>query len=97
VPAPDLVVETTGLNRLMEHNPADMTAAVQAGIPMAELQRRLGEAGQWLALDPPPRDGATVGGLLATGESGPRRLPIAATVIGSRSCSPRPVRTPAAT
>ena len=75
VPAPDLVLETSGLNRLLEHNPADMTAAVQAGIPLAELQRRLGESGQWLALDPPTKDaGATVGGLLATGESGPRRL-----------------------
>jgi glycolate oxidase FAD binding subunit len=75
VPAPDLVLETSGLNQLLEHNPADMTAAVQAGIPLAELQRRLGESGQWLALDPPTEDaGATVGGLLATGDSGPRRL-----------------------
>jgi len=74
VPAPDLLLQTSGLNGLLEHNPADMTAAVQAGIPLAELQRRLGEAGQWLALDPPSRTGATLGGLLATGESGPRRL-----------------------
>jgi glycolate oxidase FAD binding subunit len=72
---PDLVLETTGLDRLLEHNPADMTASVQAGMPLRALQDRLGEAGQWLALDPPTEpDGATVGGLLATGESGPRRL-----------------------
>ena len=72
---PNLVLETTGLDRLLEHNPADMTASVQAGMPLRALQDRLGEAGQWLALDPPTEpDGATVGGLLATGESGPRRL-----------------------
>jgi glycolate oxidase FAD binding subunit len=75
VPPPDLLLETSGLNQLLEHNPADMTAAVQAGLPLADLQRRLGESGQWLALDPPTEgDGATVGGLLATGQSGPRRL-----------------------
>jgi glycolate oxidase FAD binding subunit len=72
---PDLVLETTGLDQLLEHNPADMTASVQAGMPLRALQDRLAEAGQWLALDPPTEpDGATVGGLLATGESGPRRL-----------------------
>jgi glycolate oxidase FAD binding subunit len=71
---PDLVLETTGLDRLLEHNPADMTASAQAGVPLRALQDRLAEAGQWLALDPPTApDGATVGGLLATGESGPRR------------------------
>ena len=44
-------------------------------MPLRVLQERLGEAGQWLALDPPTEpDGATLGGLLATGDSGPRRL-----------------------
>ena len=72
---PDLVLETGGLDRLLDHNPADMTASAQAGMPLRVLQERLGEAGQWLALDPPTEpDGATLGGLLATGDSGPRRL-----------------------
>ena len=72
---PDLVLETGGLNRLLDHHPADMTASVQAGMPLRALQDRLAEAGQWLALDPPTEhDGATLGGLLATGESGPLRL-----------------------
>ena len=44
-------------------------------MPLRALQDRLAEAGQWLALDPPTQpDGATLGGLLSTGESGPRRL-----------------------
>ena len=72
---PDLVLETGGLDRLLDHNPADMTASAQAGMPLRVLQDRLGEAGQWLALDPPTEpDGATLGGLLATGDSGARRL-----------------------
>jgi glycolate oxidase FAD binding subunit len=75
VEAPNLVLETGGLGRLISHNPADMTAAVEAGIPLQNLQQQLDAAGQWLALDPPTEAaGATVGGLLATGDSGPRRL-----------------------
>jgi glycolate dehydrogenase FAD-binding subunit len=72
---PALLVETGGLHQLLEHNPADMTAVVEAGLPLSTLQEVLGESGQWLALDPPTQaDGATIGGLLATGDSGPRRL-----------------------
>lgn len=69
---PDLVLRTCGLDRLLDHNPADMTASAQAGMPLRALQDRLAEAGLWLALDPPTEpDGATLGGLLSTGESGP--------------------------
>jgi glycolate oxidase FAD binding subunit len=72
---PALVVETAELSRLLAYNPADMTVAVEAGMALRDLQEILGEKGQWLALDPPSAaTGATVGGLLATGDSGPRRL-----------------------
>ncbi|HEY0238410.1 MAG TPA: FAD-binding protein [Friedmanniella sp.] len=72
---PDLVVDTRRLAALVDHSPADMTAAVQAGMPLATFQRTMAEHGQWLALDPPSEHaGATIGGLLASGESGPRRL-----------------------
>ena len=75
VPAPDLVVFTDGLTGLLTHNPADMTASVRSGTPLADLQDALAADGQWLALDPPAaRRGATVGGLLATGDAGPSRL-----------------------
>ncbi|MCZ2840145.1 FAD-binding oxidoreductase [Modestobacter sp. VKM Ac-2985] len=70
-----LVVETGGLAQVLAHNPSDMTVAVGAGLPLRDLQTLLGGAGQWLALDPDTEAaGATVGGLLATGDSGPRRL-----------------------
>jgi glycolate oxidase FAD binding subunit len=72
---PALVVETGRLSRVLAYNPADMTVAVGAGMPLRDLQDLLAEKGQWLALEPGTESaGATVGGLLATGDSGPRRL-----------------------
>jgi glycolate oxidase FAD binding subunit len=61
---------------VLEHNVGDLTAVVQAGVPMTRLQGLLGEAGQMLAIDPPVLFGgreATLGGVLATGDSGPLR------------------------
>ncbi len=61
------------LNRVLAYEPADMTVTVQAGIGVEDLQRRLGEAGQFLALDPPLADRATVGGVVAANLNGPLR------------------------
>ena len=75
VPVTDLVLDTRAMSAVLDHTPADMTAAVQAGTSLAELQAQLAGHGQWLALDPPTEAaGATVGGLLAAGDSGPSRL-----------------------
>jgi glycolate oxidase FAD binding subunit len=122
----DLVVDTTGLDQVLEHAAGDLVARVQAGASLRRLGEVLAGAGQELALDPPPRHGtpepapdgavpddaanerpspggvakegaapggvvpgraalngqddggypagATVGGTLATGAAGPRRL-----------------------
>jgi len=71
----DVELDTRALDRLVAHNAADMTAVAGAGMPLARLQEQLGEAGQWLALDPPGTDeGATLGGILAAGDAGPRRM-----------------------
>ncbi|MGF1468981.1 MAG: FAD-binding oxidoreductase [Sandaracinaceae bacterium] len=72
----DRVVETSGLDALVHHDPADMTATVGAGMALARLQRLLGERGQWLAVDPPtgPGASATVGGVFSAHDAGPRRL-----------------------
>ncbi len=67
----DLVVDTTGLDRVVDHNPADLTATVEAGITVSKLQEELAHHGQFLAVDPPLPDRATVGGTLAVGFSGP--------------------------
>jgi glycolate oxidase FAD binding subunit len=70
----DLVLSLARLNRVLEHEPADLTASVQAGIPMAALQAQLGSRRQWWPIDPPLPATATVGGVLATNASGPKRL-----------------------
>ena len=72
---PELVLDTTGLQGVLTYNPADMTASVLAGTPLRLLQGHLAGNNQWVALDPPAAAaGATVGGLLAAGDSGPSRL-----------------------
>jgi glycolate oxidase FAD binding subunit len=70
----DLALETIGLNKIIEYEPADLTVTVEAGLRFAELQKILGEQGQFLALDPPAQSGATIGGLIATNASGPLRF-----------------------
>jgi glycolate oxidase FAD binding subunit len=60
------------LDAVLEHNEGDLTAIVQAGVPIAAAQARFAQAGQMLALDPPD-GGATIGGVVATGDSGPLR------------------------
>jgi glycolate oxidase FAD binding subunit len=69
----DLLVGTAGMNRVVEHAAGDLVVTAQAGVPLAALQEHLAPARQWLALDP-PESGATVGGVVATATSGPRRL-----------------------
>ncbi|WP_106240643.1 FAD-binding oxidoreductase [Allonocardiopsis opalescens] len=69
----ELVVDTRRMARVVEHAAGDLVVRVEAGLPLDELQDLLGAAGQRLALDV-PLPGGTVGGVLATALSGPRRL-----------------------
>ncbi len=68
-----LALDLRRLNRVLEYEPADMTATAQAGIRIADLQHRLEAHGQFLPLDPPLARRATLGGLVATNLSGPLR------------------------
>jgi glycolate oxidase FAD binding subunit len=72
---PDVVLSTRKLDRILEHNAADLTAVLEAGVPLATAQKVFAAAGQMLALDPPlgESDEATIGGIAATGDSGPLR------------------------
>ena len=70
----DILLETTKLTRLLEHEAPDLTCHVEAGITLAELQTKLATKGQRLALDPPNTQQATIGGILASNASGPKRL-----------------------
>jgi glycolate oxidase FAD binding subunit len=68
-----LVLDTRGVDRVVEYTPADLTVTVEAGITLSRLQSVLAESGQWLPFDPPCDEDATIGGLLATNASGPAR------------------------
>jgi glycolate oxidase FAD binding subunit len=81
----DAVLHTRRLDRIREHAPSDQIVAVEGGMTLAELQRRLASHGQRLALDPPLPERATVGGIVAANAFGPRRTrygPVRDLVIG---------------
>jgi glycolate oxidase FAD binding subunit len=69
---PDVELSTGGLDEIVEHNVGDLTAVLEAGVPLARAQETFAEQGQMLALDP-PGPGATIGGVVATNDSGPLR------------------------
>jgi len=70
----DLIISTRRLNRIVEHAWGDMTATVEAGCTLQQLQQILAEHGQRLALDPLWSGKATIGGILATNDSGALRI-----------------------
>jgi glycolate oxidase FAD binding subunit len=70
---PGLVLSLRRLDRLLEHEPGDLTATAEAGLTFGAFQEALGRRGQWLSLDPPNAGQATLGGILASNASGPRR------------------------
>jgi glycolate oxidase FAD binding subunit len=70
----DVVLDLTGLDTILEHNPDDMTATVQVGVTAGALAARLAGHRQMLPLDPPGWSERTLGGIAATGASGPLRV-----------------------
>lgn len=70
----DVTLETTGMAGVVDHVPADLTVTVAAGTRVADLQRALGDRGQFLPLDPPHADAATIGGIVAASSDGFGRL-----------------------
>ena len=70
----DILLSTARLNRIVEHVPGDLVVIAEAGLPLATLQEALAKTNQWLALDPDLAPEATIGGLVATNATGPRRL-----------------------
>lgn len=72
---PEVEIRTTGLDQILEHNEGDLTAVLEAGVPLARAQRQFAAAGQMLALDPflGPLEEATIGGIVASADSGPLR------------------------
>ena len=68
-------LDMTGLSGIIEYEPDEYTFTALAGTPLAEVQAALAKHGQYLPFDPPlAAAGATLGGTVAAGLSGPGRL-----------------------
>lgn len=71
---PFLALSLAALDRLVDHQPANMTFTAQAGMSLAALQSATAAAGQWLPVDPPLPAATSVGGLIGANLSGPSRF-----------------------
>ncbi|MFN6570205.1 FAD-binding oxidoreductase [Dendronalium sp. ChiSLP03b] len=69
----DVVVSTERINQLIEHAVGDLTVTVEAGMKFSRLQAILADSRQFLALDPTAVESATIGGIVATGDTGSLR------------------------
>ncbi|MCL2932086.1 MAG: FAD-binding oxidoreductase [Trichodesmium sp. MAG_R03] len=68
-----IVVSCDRLNHLIEHAVGDLTVTVEPGMKYAELQATLAKTGQFLAIDPAYSESATIGGIIATADTGSLR------------------------
>lgn len=88
---PGIALDLSGLNRILDFQPSDLTVSVEAGVTIAQLDAALDQDGKHVPMSAPLTQRATVGGTLATGLSGPLRsaygLPrdwlIGVTVVGA--------------
>jgi glycolate oxidase FAD binding subunit len=69
----DVMLDMRRLNRVLAHAHGDLTATVEAGATLRDVNDTLSRLGQGLPLDPSFADEATIGGILATNDSGPLR------------------------
>ena len=69
------ILETKRLNGIIEYDPGEFTFTALAGTPLSEISAALAERGQYLPFDPVlEKHGATLGGTVAAGLSGPGRF-----------------------
>jgi glycolate oxidase FAD binding subunit len=89
--APNIVLHTTELRNVVEHTPDDMTISVEAGMRIADLRDLLARHRSRLPIDVEAPDRATIGGVVAFGAVGPRRLGLGTLrdyLIGARFAQP---------
>jgi len=72
----DIVLSTNRVNRITDSDCENLTLSAQGGITLNDVQKSLAKVGKgyFLPLDPPFTERATLGGIVATNSSGPRRL-----------------------
>jgi len=89
----DILLSTNRLNRMTDCDCDNLTLTAESGTTLAEVQKRLAKEGRgyFLPLDPPFTDRATIGGIVATNSSGPKRLLYGTArdlVIGTKAVAP---------
>ena len=68
------VINVNAYHGILDYEPPELVLTARAGTPLAEIESTLRERGQMLAFEPPYfGPGATLGGCVAAGLSGPRR------------------------
>ena len=67
------VLDTRNHRGIVSYDPTELVITARCGTPLAQLTHVLEQARQMLPCEPPAYAGATVGGMIASGLSGPRR------------------------
>jgi glycolate oxidase FAD binding subunit len=70
------ILDTRGHAGIVSYEPTELVVTARCGTPLAELESALAARRQFLACEPPRFAGATVGGAVAAGLSGPRRAAV---------------------
>ncbi|MBK7541825.1 MAG: glycolate oxidase subunit GlcE [Candidatus Competibacteraceae bacterium] len=87
-PSAGETLATAAYQGIIDYEPTELVIAARCGTPLAEIDAALAERGQLLAFEPPRFGGSpTLGGVVAAGLSGPRRMAVGAVrdfVLGAR-------------
>ena len=85
------IVDMTAFSGIIDYDPAELVLTAGAGTPLGEIEAAVAERGQMLAFEP-HGEGATLGGIVAAGVSGSRRLsrgPVRDHLLGFKAVSGR--------
>lgn len=70
----DVLLDLSGLDRIVEYDAENLTLAAQAGVRVKRLVELVGKDGLFFPADPSFPGEATIGGVVASGDNGPKRL-----------------------
>ncbi|PIX24412.1 MAG: hypothetical protein COZ69_06200, partial [Deltaproteobacteria bacterium CG_4_8_14_3_um_filter_45_9] len=89
----DIILSTSQLNRITDSDCENLTLSAESGMTLDEVQKSLAKVGKgyFLPLDPPFTEKATLGGIIATNSSGPKRLlygTVRDLIIGAKTVFP---------
>jgi glycolate oxidase FAD binding subunit len=68
-----LILSTVQMNRVLQYEPADLTATVEAGCKLSDFNEEAAPHRQWIPLDPFGKEHSTLGAMVATASAGPLR------------------------